>query len=123
MVGESGETDVTTAVNSIITLAEGRVEGYAAVLYDTPLPSNEMTANWALACAEWELYKNGTAFATAQEKYRQAYEDVLEELKLFSRGKLAIAGTTAPTASTRGSGPMVVLSDDVVFDDTNFMGF
>jgi phage gp36-like protein len=107
--------------SDIIPRAEGRVDGYAAVRFEVPLPANDLCQEWTLTIAEYEVYRR-TPGGAVPEKIRQAYEDVLRELRDLAAGKLSIPGTTAPTPDTRAVS-IEVMSNTSVFDETNFVGF
>jgi phage gp36-like protein len=92
----------TAAVLDVIERAEGRVNAYLEPLYTVPVPTSGMVEEFALAIAEWELYRRGSG--NVPEKVRQSYEDALRDLRDIAKGTLGLGSTTAPTAAPEAVG-------------------
>lgn len=82
-------SDLTAKVDEIIARAESKVNGYAAAKYALPLPVSPLPADWALALAEYEIYKLGPG-GKVSEKIRQAYEDTIKELRDLAASKISL---------------------------------
>ena len=79
----------TTLMESVISRAEGLIDAYAMKRYKVPLPQNTLTEEWALAAAEYELYKRGSG-GEMPVKIKDSYNSVLGLLKDLSEGKLNV---------------------------------
>ena len=110
-------SELTENVNKIIAQAESTVNGYAAAKFSLPLPVSPLPERWALAIAEYELYKLGAGGAV-QEKIRQAYDDTMKELRDLAAGKLSLPVGDDGTAPEQKVGAAVkVLSNPQVMDE------
>lgn len=91
-----GETEILTA--EIISRAEAMIDSYAGNRYRTPLPACELTEEWALCIAEYELYKRGPG-GNVPAKIKDSYTGCLEHLAELAAGKLQLPGCTPSSLS------------------------
>ncbi|OGV45283.1 MAG: hypothetical protein A2017_08755 [Lentisphaerae bacterium GWF2_44_16] len=115
-------TAKTALLESVITRAESLIDGYAATRYQTPLPSNDLTEEWALAIAEYELYKRG-AGAEVPPKIKQSYDGTIALLKDLSAGILTIPSDPKPEPLNSSGSSITVKSSDALMNDENMHGF
>lgn len=114
--------DKTALIASVIARAEALVDGYLAVRYTVPVPANDLTEEWALAIAEYELYKRGSG-ADVPEKIRKSYEDTIAQLKDASAGKLSIPSAVKPSPASTGGASMKVRGAHSLMDEHSMEGF
>lgn len=93
------ETEVLTA--EIISRAEAVIDSYAGNRYQTPLPPCELTEEWALCIAEYELYKRGPG-GTVPAKIKESYTSCLERLAELAADKLQLPGCRPSPANHSG---------------------
>lgn len=112
----------TALIESIVERAESLVDGYLAARYTVPVPANKLTEEWALAIAEYELYKRGPG-ADVPEKIKQSYEYTLAQLKDASAGKLGIPSAVSPSPSSVAGSSMTVHGARPLMDEHSMEGF
>ena len=112
---------LTEKVNEVIARAESKVNGYAASKYTLPLPASPLPGNWALAIAEYELYKLGPS-GKVQEKIRQAYEDTIKELRDLAAGKISLPAADDGTEPEQKIGAAVKVDSNMQIMDDSIYG-
>ncbi len=115
-------SDQTMLLDNVISRAEAVIDGYAAGRYQTPLPSNDMIEEWALAIAEYELYKRGSG-GDVPVKIRRSYEDVLALLKDLAEGRLTPPGSVAPTAANSSGSSLDINTNSSMMGESDLAGF
>jgi phage gp36-like protein len=115
-------TAKTTLITNVIARAESLIDAYAAERYETPLPSNELTEEWALNIAEYELYKRGSSNDVPQ-KIKDSYEDALQLLSELAIGKLSIPSATKPVPVNEEGSSIIVSSAPALMNEENIREF
>lgn len=85
----------SAVVEEIVARAEGIVDGYASVLYATPLTPTPAVREWVLSIAEYELYRRGPGSAVPG-KIADSYRTALEQLAGLSAGRMGTGADLIP---------------------------
>ncbi len=109
-------------LNNVIGRAESLIDGYASIRYEIPLPSNELTEEWALTIAEYELYKRSSA-NDVPAKIKESYEDTLKLLADLASGSLAIPSAVEPEPANDEGSSIAVRSNSPLMNEDNLKGF
>lgn len=115
-------TAKTTLIENVIARAESLIDAYAAERYEIPLPTNELTEEWALNIAEYELYKRGSSNDVPQ-KIKDSYEDALQLLSEMATGKLNIPSAAKPEPANSNGSSIKVSSATALMNEENIREF
>ncbi|MDD5484069.1 MAG: DUF1320 domain-containing protein [Kiritimatiellae bacterium] len=113
---------LTAKIEEVIARAEAKVNGYAAAKYALPLPASPLPAGWALALAEYELYKLGPG-GKVSEKIRQAYEDTIKELRDLAAGTISLPAGDDGTVPEQKVGAAVKVDSNTQVMDGSIYGY
>ena len=105
-----------TIAQAALDRAESMVDGFLTRLYETPIATSAMVQEWVMRLAEYELYKRGMG-DNVPSKYRESYQETINELKLANQGILIPPGALAKKADQGGS--IEFSSDTALFDESS----
>lgn len=104
----------TTFLTNVITRAESIVDGFASVIWSTPLPATGNAEEWSYCIAEYELYKR--AFGSdVPPKHKMSYDETMKLLEMVSKG-LYIPSLSAVRKTTAGNS-VAWYSDTALFNN------
>lgn len=106
----------STIAQAALDRAESMVDGFLSRLYTVPIPVSSMVQEWVMRLAEYELYKRGMG-DNVPTKYRESYQETLNELKLANQGILIPPGALANKV-TQGSS-LELTTDTPIFNEDN----
>lgn len=104
-----------TIAQAALDRAESMVDGFLTRLYETPIATSAMVQEWVMRLAEYELYKRGLG-DNVPTKYRESYQETLNELKLANQGTLIPPG--ALSKKTGQGSSIDFISDTPVFTES-----
>jgi len=87
-------SEVYDYVDEVIERAESRVDSFASVRWQTPLPDSACADEWVYSIVEYELYKNGPG-GDVQPKIKDSYDMTMKTLLAMGAGQYEPRGAVA----------------------------
>lgn len=119
-----GESEIDALATGIIARAEGMIDSHACILYAVPLPESELVEEWALAIAEYELYKRSSS-PDVPQKIKNSYDETLRLLAKLAEGAIKIPGAVSVSSdgTPLATRSFAVKTSDAMMDDESLKNF